>query len=52
MNNDYYKKLYKEYDKDPEAFENRTKYIHDSTKELVKSLNKFGKEVDEFLKEK
>lgn len=47
--NDYYKKLYNEYNSDPEAFNRRTKEQEEATRMLKKQLKNFGKEVDDFL---
>lgn len=48
----YNQKLDAEYDRDPQAFEKRTKEIKQDTQELIKMMRNFGNEVDGFLKEK
>ena len=50
--NEYYKKLYQEYNEDPEAFEKKTETIRKTNRELKRIMSKFSKEVDSFLKEK
>lgn len=48
---DYIRKLEREYDKDPVAFERRTKEMQEGTKEIQRIMSNFAKEVDEFNKE-
>lgn len=48
----YTQKLGAEYDRDPQAFDQRTKEIKQDNQDLIKMLRNFGNEVDDFLKEK
>lgn len=50
--NEYTKRLYQEYNRDPEGFEKKSAMIKEHTKEIAKAMNHFGKEVDEFLEKK